>query len=433
MVRARLGRHRDKFALGCVLLAAAGLVLWATSSDDHVHQRRAVGPTGPNRPAYPTLLGHALAGVETVDIRGGAGITTSVTRPAFVRRIASWFEQLPHPRPDSVSAEGEDRCSGYRPVAVRFDFRAGAGRLLFSAVDSLPGPMPGMCPGSISSQGLALADDDYVTRVSGLIGVDLTSNPRTLRREEEAKRDAPRLFRFVRVPPGSRLVKTVDPTFDSRMALPFRNSVSASRVWRVRLPLLKAYKWVKAHPPLGSYPGGFSGEVGGQAGVEEDRGDGYSYPPLAGQADHRELDMEVAHYVREGAWTRIEADVTETWIIARPAGEKIPRGVRTLVIRGLGRHVRRITRPDVIRRVVHWFDSRRIVQSYVGECGRGFPDLRDVTITFLDATGKVLASATDPRASDWGGGCNPISFKVRGQKEPELDPGIYDSFEPLLR
>jgi len=292
--------------------------------------------------------------------------------------------------------------------------------------------MPGLCGGSISFKRRALADDDFLSRVSGLIGVDLTANRRTLQNEEAAKRDARRLLDLVRLPPGSQLLATSPPTISG----PPENSVSASGVWRVRLPLLEAYRWEKAHQPRGSGPGYFSGAVGwdrNHGRPVASRGEGYAYPALAGRTYGGELDLELEHHVRHGAWTRISFDVGERWIVARPSGEKIPSGVRALVIHGLGRHVRRITRPGVVARVVHWFDSRRVVQSYFGECGAGGPPhLRPVRITFLGAGARVLASATDPRSSSYGGGCNPISLRVRGRKEPDLDPGIDDSFERLL-
>jgi hypothetical protein len=213
------------------------------------------------------------------------------------------------------------------------------------------------------------------------------------------------------------------------------NAVRASRVWRVRLPLLQVYTWEKAHPPQGSGPGNFSDGRGwdlNNGRTITDRNDGYSYPPLAGRTYGSELDLDVSH-VQHGAWTRIRADAEERWIVARPSDEKIPGGVRTLAIHVLGRHVRRITRPDVIARVVRWFNSKPVLQDIGGECGVSLgPSLRPVRITFLGPAGKALASAFDPRWSDYGGACNPISFWVGGHAQPELDTGVADSFERFL-
>lgn len=435
MVHVPTGRRGTKLALalGCVLVAAAvtGAVLWPSPSDD-APRRAAKGPTGPNRPAYPLLLKHALAGATSVEIRGAAGITTIVKRPATVRQIVRWFAALPHPLPEQVSDRyASDWCSGYQPLDVLFDFNDGGGRVLLNAVDRFPGRTP-ICHGSISFNGRALADHDFLSRVSGLIGIDLTANRRTLQREEAAKRDALKLFRLVRVPPRSQLIATSPLTFDE----PESHSVTAHRVWRVRLPFSQVYRWVKAHPPRGSGPGDYSNARGGSTNYGRetaDRGDGYGYPDLAGGTE-RELNLDVWHYVRHGAWTRIRADVYETWTVARPSDAKIPSGVRTLVIHGLGRHIRRIARPDVVAQVVRWFDSRRVIQWFAGECGlRGPPYRGPVRITFLGAAGTVLASATDPRKSTFGGLCNPISLRVGRYKQPELDPGIDDSFVRLLR
>ena len=435
MACGRMGRRRKRLALGFVLVAAAvtGVVLWPTPSPNHAPRRATAGPTGINRPAYPTLLKHALSGVTSIEIRGAAGITTTVKRPATVRKIVSWFAALPHPPQHDVSdPHASDWCSGYRPAVARIDFRGTGGGAVLRAVDRLPGPYAGACGGSISFKRRALADDDFLSRVSGLIGVDLSANPRTLRNEEAAKRDVGMLLRRVRVPPGSQLLETIPPRISGSPT----NSATARQLWRVHMPFLQVYKWEKAHPPRGSGPGDFSGAVGWDRNNGRpiaDRGEGYGYPALAGRTYGGELDLDVSHYVRHGAWTRISFDVEERWIVARPPEERIPGGVRTLVIHGLGRRVRRITRTAAIARIVRWFDSRPLVQSYAGECGPGGPAyLRPVRITFLDAAGKVLASATDPRSSSYGGGCNPISVWVGGRKQPELDPGIEDSFERFL-
>jgi len=432
MARVRTGHRRKRLALACILVGAAvtGVVLWPTSSSNHAPRRAATGPTGPNRPAYPSLLKHVLAGVTSIEIRGAAGTTTIVKRPAKVRKIVGWLDVLPRPADRRGPGSNSDWCSGYRPSFARFDFRGAGDRVLLRAVDRL-GYIPGFCDSTISFNERALLDDDFLSRVSGLIGVDLSANPRTLRNEEAAKRDAQRLLGLVRVPPGSQPLATFQPT----IAGPPTNSVTARRVWRVHMPFLQVYKWEKAHPPRGSGPGDFSGAVGWDPNHGRpiaDRGEGYGYPSIAGRTSGGEVDLDVSHYVRHGTWTRISFDVTETWIIARPGSEKIPSGVRTLVIRGLGRRVRRITRPDVVARIVRWFDSKRVVQSYVGECGRGGTHPRAVRITFFGAEGKALATATDPRTSSYGGGCNPISLRAAGRKEPDLDPGIEDSFERLL-
>jgi len=97
------------------ILLVAGLAL---ALDGCGHAARvppaAVGPTGMNPPAYPTLLKHALSGVTSIEIRGAAGITTMVKRPTTVREIVSWFAALPHPPRQSVSdPHASDWCSGY--------------------------------------------------------------------------------------------------------------------------------------------------------------------------------------------------------------------------------------------------------------------------------------------------------------------------------
>ena len=419
MVRLRMGSRRQRLALGCAVGAAAvtALAFWATSSSVQAPQGAAVGPTGLTRPAFPSLVERALTPATSIAIRNSVGVAATVTRPADVRQIASWLAALPRPVPGS----DDPWCSGYRELVVRFDFLVPGGDVALRAVDRLPGPYAGACGGSISFEGHAVAEKYFLSRVSRLIGIDLTANPRTLRHEEAAKRDAWKLLDLVRVPPGSQPLARFRPRIEG----PESNSVSARRVWRVRLPLLQVYKWEKAHPPRGSYQGGYSDAVGwdrNNGRPTSSRGDGYTYAPLAGQTYTRELDLNVWHYVHHGAWTQIEANVRERWIVTRPSDERVPRGVRAIVVHGPARLARRITRPDLIARAVHWIDSLPLVQAFSGECGPGRPS-RSITIDFLGPTRKPLAVASAYYPGGAEGRCNPLGLRIGGLKRPPLDGG----------
>ncbi len=211
------------------------------------------------------------------------------------------------------------------------------------------------------------------------------------------------------------------------------DSVTASRTWRVHLPFIQVYRWIRAHQPRGSGPGDFNDiGVGWSANRQwpiADRGDGYGYPVLADRIDRRELDLDVWHFVRHRHWTRIRADVDETWVVARPSDEKIPSGVRTIVIHGPGRRVRRVTRVEQVGRIVHWIDALPLLQQFGGECGLHTAPYRPVKISFLGATSKILARVLDPRTGL--GRCSPLSFHIGNRAEPPLDPG-YESTDLRL-
>src|ERR1700687_3635030 len=124
-------------------------------------------------------------GVNSIGVRSATGVTTSVTRPVAVRQIVKWFNALPRfvarPCPYPV----------YKPPDVGFDFRAAGGGVVLHAVDH----DPGTCSGSITYTTVgqvkyaALADDNFVARVSRLTSVDVDPSARTAGNERLAKRD----------------------------------------------------------------------------------------------------------------------------------------------------------------------------------------------------------------------------------------------------
>src|SRR5579871_6477026 len=113
-----------------------------------------------------TLSGAAAAArvpsdVGSIEIHSAAGVSATVSRPAYVRQIVKWFDGLPRfvARPCPYPT--------YQPPDLTFDFRI-AGSVALHAVDHVPGT----CAGEITYDGgVALADDNFVARVEKLIGV----------------------------------------------------------------------------------------------------------------------------------------------------------------------------------------------------------------------------------------------------------------------
>ncbi len=135
------------------------------------------------------------AGVTSIRI-SAPDVATTVADPAAVEEIVTWFDTLPHfvARPCPYS--------NYQPPDVTFDFREAGSGIVLHAVDYAPGT----CPGSITYTNATLetnpplADDNFVARVSKLLGVSFDPNKRTKENAAAAKLDERMVLGRVRVP-----------------------------------------------------------------------------------------------------------------------------------------------------------------------------------------------------------------------------------------
>ena len=104
--------------------------------------------------------------------------------------------------------------------------------------------------------------------------------------------------------------------------------------------------------------------------------------------------------------SRVKAHRRRLSTQARSPNEKVPAGVRTIAISGPRKPARRITRPEQVARIVHWFDSLPVTgRRYDDRCTiliRYPPPPPVKTIDFLGADGR--------EARDGDGG---ISLPVR--------------------
>jgi hypothetical protein len=316
----------------------------------------------------------------------------------------------------------------YDPPTLTFVFR-GAGGTRTRFVDRLPGT----CGGEIEDgRGTALADDGLVTRVSRLLGVDFAPNARTAQNQAAAKRDVRILLGLVQLPAGSRpyagppLTEQPDPKSKVKIRVVPDGTVhyvNVHRAWTVDLPLASVLAFEKAHRPHGASDEG-SG-WGGRGSVVTDRELSYSLPGVAGRIDSRGLDFELDR-VSDNR-TRIHVTAYDNWVVVGSPKERVPAGVREIVVHGPARLARRITQPERIARIVRWFDSLPVAPGWTS-FGCWVTDRSPVRIDFLGARGAKLATASGIYNGGFSSICNPIAFSVGGLSYPSL---IGDDF--LLR
>lgn len=199
-------------------------------------------------------------------------------------------------------------------------------------------------------------------------------------------------------------------------------SVDIHRWWRVPGSMAQVFAFLKSHPPPGATlawtgTGADSGEVTQQF-------LGFVWHPVPGVLFARQLEVDVAQLADGEAGVRADAEVK--WFVPRPVSERVPRAAGVLsVTRGafpgwpppLSVTIGDRTR---VRSVAGLLDRLQIVQPDGVIACPAILAAPTITLTFrARAGGRPLARAS-MLASGPSGPCSPISFSVRGHREPPL-------------
>ncbi len=143
----------------------------------------------------------------------------------------------------------------------------------------------------------------------------------------------------------------------------------------------------------------------------------------------------------DGGATGIRVEALETWIVPRPAAEKIPAGVHEIDVTSARQGAApivalKVTAPAKVRRITRLLDQLPMVQPGAGYSCPAAPLPPDpiVRFDFLAAVGKpALARA---QVADYGhalGPCNAISFSIRGHHQrPLVGDNILTKVQRLL-
>ena len=245
-----------------------------------------------------------------------------------------------------------------------------------------------------------------------------------------ATRDAARLRGLVTLPPGAIRVSTQPPGDDKLLIEPPQEPtgqvVDRFGWWQVPATFDSVVAFLQTHRPRGSEPQG-SGRAGGPA-IPENEMFSFAFPPSSGVSIRTVTFYAVA---LRGGGTGIRVDAQESWILARPASEKVPAGVHEVEItsvRPSGTPIlsRSVTDRAKVRRIISLLDQMQIVQPGTYSCPLLPEGQPVVTFDFRAAAGQpVLAQAS---VTDYGfesGPCNAVSFSIRGHRQKPLLGGSF--------
>ena len=246
-----------------------------------------------------------------------------------------------------------------------------------------------------------------------------------------AVRDAERLLRQARLPPGAVRV-SAEPRGDHRLLDKPPQSTTGNLVdchawWRTRASFTSVLAFLGAHRPRASRGKG-SGQLGGP-GIPRNHMLDFDLPPIDRVISARTLLFDVV--ALRGGGTAIRVDTQDTWLVPRPASERIPPGVHEIDVHD-GRPgkppilSRRITDSARIQKIVSLLARMEIVQPGATSCPLLLTGQPIVTLDFLArAGGQVLARAS---LTDYGfpsGPCNPVSLTIRGHTQKPLLGGNF--------
>lgn len=246
-----------------------------------------------------------------------------------------------------------------------------------------------------------------------------------------AVRDAQRLLGLAVLPTGA-IRDTTEPSGDGKLLRkppqqPTGQVVDRFAWWQVPTTLASVVAFLEANPPAGSSPAG-SGSTEGPS-IPANATLVFSLPPVSGVIAMRTVTFEAVALSAGG--TGIRVDAQDTWVLPRPASEKMPAGVHEIDVTSARPGQAPIVSQSVtsrgrVRRIIDWLDTMQILQPGVYGCPGLQAGQPVVTFTFRAGPGQpALAQAS---LTDYGfasGPCNPISFSIGGHRQKPLIGGNF--------
>jgi hypothetical protein len=279
---------------------------------------------------------------------------------------------------------------------------------------------------AVSACALALAASGVVAR-SGVSVTSAAANVRQLsvkviavRRERAATREAERLLHKFPPPPGARRAREprgYGGVLRRSGPEPPGKVVDIHRFWRVQRSLKAVASFVRGHQVRGFKS---SGAVYG-TNVPHYLTWSFVWPSGSSRVPSRRLLNVTA--VRLPGRTVLRVDAKSVWVYPRSRSEKVPSGVREIVLHAPKVRVK-LTDPAKVQRIVRWFDALPISPPGVATMCALVPGA-DITLSFRSRSGLSLAQAKLPPTS--AGICNAISFTIGGHPQAPL----IDRYGPL--
>lgn len=256
--------------------------------------------------------------------------------------------------------------------------------------------------------------------------------PPTLAANRAAARlDAARLLSRLMLPSGAT-PSSAEPAGDGGQLRPLPlligalKSVTAHGWWTLPGGPDAVVAYIRAHPPAGARLTGTGSGSNGQG--QSMRSLDFDWRPVTRTLGVRHLRVTVT--ALPGGETGLLAESQSQWIVPRPAGERVPRGVRVVDVQAGPRGepakiVRTVTGRAEIHRLIALVDSLEIVQPVEMSCPSLTPNAAwEIALTFRARPGGPALARLDyadypPRLAP-GTECTPVQFTVRGHRGKPL-------------
>ncbi|MGH2889055.1 MAG: hypothetical protein ACRDNJ_05465 [Solirubrobacteraceae bacterium] len=246
-----------------------------------------------------------------------------------------------------------------------------------------------------------------------------------------ARFDAARLLSRLMLPSGAAR-DSGEPAGDGAQLRPLPlligafKSVTAHAWWTLPGGPNAAVAYIRTHPPAGARLTGTGSGSNGHG--QSMRSLDFDWGPVTGVLGVRHLRVTVT--ALPGGDTGLLAESQSQWIVPRPAGERVPRGVRVVDVQAGPRGdptkiVRTVTGRAEIHRLIALVDSLEIVQPVEMSCPSLTPSAAwEISLTFRVRPGGPALARLDyadylPRIAP-STECTPVQFAVRGHRGPPL-------------
>ena len=250
-------------------------------------------------------------------------------------------------------------------------------------------------------------------------------------RERAAARKARRLLHEFALPPEAR--PTREPANYGGVLRrsgpePPAKVVDVHRFWSVQRSLKAVAAFVRAHQVRGYK------SSGSEYGTNVPHYLTWSFVWPTGSSHHPVPSRRLLNVtaVRLPGRTVLRVDAKSVWVYPRSRSEKVPSGVREIVLH-TPKMREKVTDPAEVQRIVRWFDALPISPPGVASLCPAVPGA-DITLSFRSRSGHSLAQAKLPPTS--ASICDQISFTIGAHPQaPLIDrPGsLRESFVGRLQ
>jgi hypothetical protein len=246
-----------------------------------------------------------------------------------------------------------------------------------------------------------------------------------MQRERAATREARRLLREFRPPPGAQRISApanYGGALRQSGAGPSGEAVDVHRFWSVHEPLKSVTAFLRTHRLHGFERFGAAWDTRPPHYVTMS-----SRWPAVGRPPTRFLNVTSVGLPHR---TLLRADVVVAWIYPRSPSEKVPADTREIVVHA-PKGFARVTDRAEVARIIRWFDALPIAPPGIAVPCPLSPGA-DFTLSFRDGSGAWLAQAKLPPTSATL--CNSIAFSIGGHEQrPLVDPADRASFVGRLQ